>query len=145
MRTHSNSGFTLIEVIVAVAIVAILVAIAIPSYAEYVNRGRRAEGRSALTDLLQQQERFYAANNRYRAFSTASPNGFSTTSGESPANAHYVLSAAACTGTTADACVVLSAVPSGSAAPPAGSRFVDTRCGTLTLSTTGVRTPTACW
>lgn len=144
MKMRSR-GFTLVEVIIVVAIVAIFVAIAIPSYAEYVNRGRRAEGRSALTDMLQQQERFYAANNRYRAFSAASPNGFSTTSGESPAQAHYVLSAAACAGTTADACVVLSAVPSGSAAPPTGSRFMDTRCGTLTLSTAGVRTPAACW
>ncbi len=144
MKPH-HKGFTLIEMMMTVAILGILTAIAIPSYAEYVNRARRAEGRTALRDVLQQQERFYAANNRYSAFTSAAPNGFSTTSGDSPAQAHYVLSAVACAGTTADACVVLSAVPSGSAAPPTGSLFVDATCGTLTLSTAGLRTPADCW
>lgn len=144
MRAH-HAGMTLIEIAVTLAIVALLAAIAVPSYTEVVNRSRRAEGRTALTDALQQQERFFAANNRYSEFSVASPNGFATTSGESSAQAHYVLSAAACAGSTAQACVVMSAVPSGSAVPATGSRFVDARCGTLTLSTAGVRTPADCW
>jgi len=138
-------GFTLIEVLVAMAIVGILAAIALPSYTEYVNRGRRAEGRTALNEVLQQQERFFAANNRYSAFSDAAPNGFMTSSGEDPNQAHYALSAAACAGSTQDVCVVISAVPSGMAAPPRGSQFVDAQCGTLTLSTAGIQTPAACW
>lgn len=142
---HSRAGFSVVEVLVAMAIVAILAAIALPSYTEYVNRGRRAEGRTALSEVLQQQERFFAANNRYSAFSDAAPNGFMTHSGDDPNQAHYALSAAACAGNTQNVCVVVSAVPSGMAAPPRGSRFVDTRCGTLTLSTAGVQTPAACW
>lgn len=142
---HRCRGMTLLEVAVTMTIIGVLAAIALPSYAEYVNRARRGEGRTALTDALQQQERFYAANRRYSEFSMAAPNGFATTSGESPAQAHYVLSAAACAGTTAQSCVVVSAMPSGSAAPPTGSRFVDSRCGVLTLSTAGVRTPANCW
>lgn len=139
------AGFTLIEVLVAMAVIAILAAIALPSYTEYVNRGRRAEGRTALSQALQQQERFFAANNRYSVFSDAAPNGFMTSSGEDPGSAHYALSAAACAGSTQDQCVVISAVPSGMAAPARGSQFIDTRCGTLTLSTAGVQTPAACW
>lgn len=146
LRTPPQArGFTLIEVIVAVAILGILVAVAMPSYASYVMRGKRAEGRSALQLALQAQERSYAANQRYRAFSPASPNGFATLSGEDPAQSHYVLAAAACAGSVEAACVVISATPSGSAAPAAGSRFVDAECGTLTLDTNGVRTPAACW
>jgi len=138
-------GYTLIELMLAVAILGILAAIAIASYTEYVNRARRAEGKQALTDSLQQMERFYTANNRFSAFSTVSPNGFRTHSGENATSANYVLSAAACAGSTADVCVLISAIPSGSAVPPSGSKFVDSKCGTLTLSTIGARGPANCW
>lgn len=145
MNANAVRGFTLAEVLIALAIIGVLVAIALPSYANHVTRSKRAEGRSALQMALQAQERFYAANLRYRAFSPATPNGFATTSGDDPTQAHYVLSAAACAGSAEAACVVLSATPSGSAAPATGSRFVDTECGTLTLDTNGVRAPAQCW
>lgn len=63
-------GFTLIEVMITVAIVAILAAVAYPSYRDSVLKGKRAEARAALTDLLQQQERFITQRNSYACFAT---------------------------------------------------------------------------
>lgn len=64
------AGFTLVELMIVVAIAGILAAIAYPSYIESVRRGNRAEGRAAITNLLQQQERFFTQNNTYVAFNT---------------------------------------------------------------------------
>lgn len=58
-------GFTLIEVMVVVAIVGILSAIALPSYRSYIERGDRASARAALLEAQQFMERFYATNDRF--------------------------------------------------------------------------------
>lgn len=59
------SGFTLIEVMIVVAIIGILTAIAYPSYLEYLYKGSRAEAMSSLLDIANRQEQFYADNHRY--------------------------------------------------------------------------------
>ena len=62
---RSNLGFTLIEVMVVVAIIGILSAIAYPSYVEYVNRSRRAEAQATLMELSQFMERRYTTVSSY--------------------------------------------------------------------------------
>ncbi|AVS93976.1 prepilin-type cleavage/methylation domain-containing protein [Paracidovorax avenae] len=61
----SHKGFTLIELMITVAIVGILASIAYPSYREYVAKSRRAEARAVLLAAQQWMERFYSENYRY--------------------------------------------------------------------------------
>jgi type IV pilus assembly protein PilE len=68
---NKSTGFTLIEMMIAVAIVGILAAIAYPQYVEYVAKGKRAECRSALLIASQKMEKFYSNNNRYPVIAAA--------------------------------------------------------------------------
>lgn len=60
-------GFTLIELMVVIAIVAILMALALPSWRTYVDRGKRTDAKSQLLQAAQYMHRFYAANDSYSA------------------------------------------------------------------------------
>ncbi|HZV65969.1 MAG TPA: type IV pilin protein [Telluria sp.] len=136
MRRHA--GFTLVEVLVALAIVAILAAISYPSYAGYITKTRRIEGQVALLELMQQQERFYTRHNTYLAFSsdTADPQAaaFRWWSGGSASASAYELRGRACPGLTLAQCVEIEAMP-GTAKVDAN--FKDRECGTLTLNSGG--------
>ena len=87
MKKHLNRGFTLIELMIVVAIVGILAAIAYPAYTSSILKGRRAEGRAALADLIQQQERYMTQQNCYLGFTTDTTTGAATATAPSPSTA----------------------------------------------------------
>lgn len=123
---RSSLGFTLIELMVTVAIVGILAAVAFPSYTEYIKRGDRASARAALLEAQQFMERFYAANSRYTTDTggTTSPNlpaRLLQVPAESP---KYDLTLTA----PATNSYTLTATPKGS-----------DKCGNLTLTNTGIK------
>lgn len=133
MRFGKLSGFTLIELMVVVVVIAILVAIGFPSYQEYVRKGKRAEGRGALLRAAQTQERFFTDQNQYAStpqLATASGAGATIYSGENPnlASGAYTITVALGAGNTS---FTLTATPN---AP-----FADPQCGNLTLTSAGVR------
>jgi type IV pilus assembly protein PilE len=62
---HRHQGFTLVELIVAMVILATLAAIAIPSYNQYVLKSHRTEAKAALMDAASLEERFFSTSNLY--------------------------------------------------------------------------------
>jgi prepilin-type N-terminal cleavage/methylation domain-containing protein len=65
-RAH-GAGFTLMELLIAVAVIALLAAIALPAYQDQLLKARRSEGKTALLKALQLEERHYTSNGTYIA------------------------------------------------------------------------------
>lgn len=86
---RSNRGFTLIEVMITIAIIGIVSAIAVPNYRDYVTRGRLVEAFSALGALQPNAEQFWSNTRSFANFDTQS-NAFPATT----ANFSYALSGA---------------------------------------------------
>ncbi len=76
------SGFTLVELMIVIAIIGVLAAIAVPSYSKYVTRGKVAEAATVLMDLQLRQDQFYQDNRAYMPAMTprSAPTYFTTTS-----------------------------------------------------------------
>ena len=74
-----QKGFTLIELMIVVAIIGILASIAVPSYREYVNRARATEATSALSQMRIRMEQYFQDNRTYLGGPCAAPTGTNTT------------------------------------------------------------------
>jgi type IV pilus assembly protein PilE len=71
VKTKRLQGFTLIEMMVTVAIIAILAAVALPNYQQYVVRSNRAAAQSAMMDIANRQQQLLLANRSYAAHDAA--------------------------------------------------------------------------
>ena len=112
---RSNRGFTLIEIMIVIAIIGIVVTIAAPLLTEYVKKGHRSEIAGLLTEQAQLLERFHSKNNVY-----------SNATGLSAGNEHYSITA-----TLADQTFLLTAVRK------ADSSMAADKWGDFTLNNTG--------
>jgi type IV pilus assembly protein PilE len=147
---RAGGGFSLIELLVALVIMAVLAAQAMPAWQQHVIRTKRSEAQSALLKLMMQEERFHTQNNRYIAFAAgateAEARHFQWWSGASPATSAYELEGKACDGELIEQCVQVVATP-GTA--QVDGKFRDDDCGKLTLTGTGLRLAsghaTGCW
>ena len=136
-RSH---GFTLVELLVAVAIVGILTAVALPSYQNYVRDANRAAAKAILYESAQFMEQFYTENNRYDQDLNGNAVALPVALSQSPRTgvAQYQITLQQ---PVANAAFTLQAAPVGS--------MVGDVCGTLTLTNTGLQGAggdvAACW
>ena len=127
-RSH---GFTLIELMVAVAIVGILAGLAWPSYRNYVMRANRSAAQQFMLDIANREEQYMLDARSYATGSTALTSlNLTVPTAVSP---NYTLSVAAVTGPPVGYLITATAI---------GNQLTD---GNLTLSSAGTKTPTTKW
>ena len=127
--SRKNKGFTLIELMVVLVIIAILVAISVPIYQDYVFRSRRAQCQSEMLNAASRIERQYSVTSTYTNVGglTQCPSGgtafYNVVYGAPGGNQTFTLTAT-----------------------PVGAQAGD-RCGVMTLNQAGARTPATgnCW
>jgi type IV pilus assembly protein PilE len=135
-------GFTLIELMIVVAIIAILASIALPNYTEYVRKANRAEARTQILKAAQFMQRFYASNDRFDTDRAAVAVALPSVLQQSPEQGTALYNLAV--ESTASAYTLTATPVTG------GSMAADT-CGNLILnhtnlkSVSGSSTAVQCW
>lgn len=130
-------GFTLIEVMIVVAIIGILSAIAVPLYSQYVQNARRAEARAMLMENTQYMQRFYTQNGSYAK----------TLDNKTPV---LPITSSTFYNFSNDASNLSTTTYTLQAVPKSAEAMAADKCGTLTITNTGIRgssklTPAECW
>jgi type IV pilus assembly protein PilE len=126
----ANLGFTLIELLIAVLVVAILAVVALPSYAEFVKRGTRADAQAFLMEVALRQQQRLVDRRAYAA--TIADLGLTP---PKSLTGKYTVSMSA--PAVVPPAFTISAAPQGAQTTEG--------CGTLTLDNTGQRSPASCW
>lgn len=149
----TTRGFTLIEVMIAVTIVTILLAIAIPTYQSSVRKSRRVEARTAVLDAAAREQRYYSINQTFTnaqgdlGYAAAGTN--TAVTGISVGSGYYTITIPNIAAPAAGAPATFSVT-----ATAAGTQVNDTGCQTFTVTSTGQQSATdsggadatvACW
>ncbi|SEQ85738.1 type IV pilus assembly protein PilE [Azotobacter beijerinckii] len=130
VELKKKRGFTLIELMITVAIVAILAAIAYPSYQQYVIRGNRAAAQAQMMDIASRQQQFLLANRAYASKTALESSGYSL---PSDVAARYTYDVTLGTGALPSFVITFTAK---------GAQLAD---GALTLNSAGVKAPSGKW
>lgn len=138
IKDRQMLGFTLVELMVVVAIVGILAAVALPSYQSHIRKSHRADAQAYLMDLAQRQHQYFTDNRAYATTIDAAGLNSALPAAVSP---YYTLVLPIASGTIA---------VTGQTSPPAftitataiGTQAVD---GNLKIDSTGARSPTDKW
>lgn len=143
MHSKNKFGFSLIELMVALAIVAIIAAIAIPSYRNYAYAARRHEAIADLLKISLLQERYRTTNDSYATKAQLeTANGGSlpinSTDGE-----YYTFSVSLPSGQESNSYTLTATAVESSGQN--NDSVGETSCATLTLNAQGIRAPAACW
>lgn len=124
-----NSGFTLIEVMVVVAIIGVLVGFAYPSYMEYVRKSNRADAKVALNDTAQRLQRCFTTYNAYNNANCGAATAYNDGASTATPEGFYSITAA-----------INATTFTLTASPVAGTTQAnDAKCTAFTLSHTGAR------
>lgn len=139
---RQRRGFTLLEILMALCIIAILLMLALPAYQSSVMKSRRSEAMAALVDVAGRQEQLRFAADRYTG--DLRELGYDTdplvTDG-----GHYAIRSTACPDSPLPLCFLLTATP-----VETSPQHADARCAALTLDARGTRSatgahPAGCW